>query len=118
MKLPKAIFFVKLEALIKPAPESKKMPVPVMDYIFGRALEMDVTPGPDDPAHPERKQREIKYDLCAFENDPTPIIKIDGTPLFTEEELELIDTINNACNDYFKAKTEKKASGGTADYYG
>jgi hypothetical protein len=107
MKLPKAIF-VKLEALVKPASESKKSPVPVMDYIFGRALEMDVTPGPDDPAHPERKQREIKYDLCAFENDPTPIIKVDGTPLFTDEELELIDTINNACNDYAKAKTDKK----------
>ena len=107
MKLPKAIF-VKLEALVKPAPESKKSPVPVMDYIFGRALEMDVTPGPDDPAHPERKQREIKYDLCAFENDPTPIIKVDGTPLFTDEELELIDTINSACNDYAKAKSEKK----------
>lgn len=107
MKLPKAIF-VKLEALIKPAAESKKSPVPVMDYIFGRALEMDVTPGPDDPAHPERKQREIKYDLCVFENDPTPIIKVDGTPLFTDEELELIDTINNACNDYYKAKTDKK----------
>ena len=78
MKLPKAIF-VKLEALMNPAPETKKTPVPVMDYIFGRALEMDVTPGPDDPMHPERKQREIKYDLCTFENDPTPVIKIDGT---------------------------------------
>ena len=29
-----------------------------MDYIFGRILEMDVTPGPDDAAHPERKQRD------------------------------------------------------------
>ena len=83
MKLPKAIF-VKLEALMNPSPESKKTPVPVMDYIFGRVLEMDVTPGPDDPQHPERKQREIKYDLCAFENDPTPVIKVDGTPFFTD----------------------------------
>ena len=107
MKLPKAIF-VKLEALMNPAPETKKTPVPVMDYIFGRALEMDVTPGPDDPMHPERKQREIKYDLCTFENDPTPVIKIDGTPFFSEEELELIDNYNTARNDMAKAKTEKK----------
>lgn len=107
MKLPKAIF-VKLEALMNPAPETKKMPVPVMDYIFGRVLEMDVTPGPDDPQHPERKQREIKYDLCAFENDPTPIIKVDGTPFFTDEEIELIDNINTARNDLAKAKTDKK----------
>lgn len=107
MKLPKAIF-VKLEALMNPSPESKKTPVPVMDYIFGRVLEMDVTPGPDDPQHPERKQREIKYDLCAFETDPTPVIKVDGTPFFTDEELELIETYNTARVDLAKAKTEKK----------
>jgi hypothetical protein len=79
-----------------------------MDYIFGRVLEMDVTPGPDDPQHPERKNREIKYDLCSFETDPTPVIKVDGTPFFTDEELELIETYNNARNDLAKAKTEKK----------
>ena len=107
MKLPKAIF-VKLEALMNPAPETKKTPVPVMDYIFGRVLEMDVTPGPDDPAHPERKQREIKYDLCAFESDPTPVIRVDGTPFFTDEELELIDTYNTARVDLAKAKSDKK----------
>lgn len=107
MKLPKAIY-VKLEALMNPSPESKKSPVPVMDYIFGRILEMDVTPGPDDPQHPERKNREIKYDLCSFENDPTPIIKVDGTPFFTDEELELIETYNTARIDLGKAKTEKK----------
>lgn len=107
MKLPKAIY-VKLEALMNPSPESKKTPVPVMDYIFGRVLEMDVTPGPDDPQHPERKNREIKYDLCSFENDPTPVIKVDGTPFFTDEELELIETYSNARNDLAKAKTDKK----------
>lgn len=107
MKLPKAIF-VKLEALMNPSPESKKTPVPVMDYIFGRVLEMDVTPGPDDPAHPERKQREIKYDLCSFETDPTPVIRTDGTPFFTDEELELIENYNTARVDLAKAKTDKK----------
>ena len=107
MKLPKAIY-VKLEALMNPSPESKKAPVPVMDYIFGRVLEMDVTPGPDDPQHPERKNREIKYDLCSFETDPTPVIKVDGTPFFTDEELELIETYSNARNDLAKAKSDKK----------
>lgn len=107
MKLPKAIY-VKLEALMHPSPESKKSPVPVMDYIFGGVLEMDVTPGPDDPQHPERKNREIKYDLCSFESDPTPVIKIDGTPLFTNEELELIESYSTAKNDLAKAKTDKK----------
>ena len=107
MKLPKAIY-VKLEALMNPSPESKKTPVPVMDYIFGRVLEMDVTPGPDDPQHPERKNREIKYDLCSFESDPTPVIKVDGTPFFTDDELELIETYNNARNDLAKDKATAK----------
>lgn len=107
MKLPKAIY-VKLEALMNPAAESKKTPVPVMDYIFGPALEMDVTPGPDDPQHPERKQREIKYDLCAFETDPTPVINVDGSNFFTDEELELIDAYSTARADLAKAKTDKK----------
>lgn len=107
MKLPKAIY-TKMTALMKPAPETKKTPVPVMDYIFGRVLEMDVEPGPDDPANPSRKQREISYDLCSFEADPTPVIKVDGTPLFTDGELELIDLYNGARNDLLKAKTDKK----------
>ena len=107
MKLPKAIY-VKLEALMNPSPESKKTPVPVMDYIFGRVLEMDVTPGPDDPQHPERKQREIKYDLCAFETDPTPVINVDGSNFFTDEELALIDAYSTARADLAKAKTDKK----------
>ena len=107
MKLPKAIY-TKMTALMNPAPETKKTPIPVMDYIFGRVLEMDVAPGPDDPANPSRKQREISYDLCSFEGDPTPVIKVDGTPFFTDEELELIDLYNTAKNDLLKAKTEKK----------
>lgn len=107
MKLPKAIY-TKMTALMNPAPETKKTPVPVMDYIFGRVLEMDVAPGPDDPANPSRKQREISYDLCSFEADPTPVIKVDGTPLFSDEELELIDLYNGARNDLLKAKTDKK----------
>ena len=107
MKLPKAIY-TKMTALMNPAPESKKTPIPIMDYIFGRVLEMDVAPGPDDPTQPSRKQREISYDLCAFEADPTPVIKVDGTPFFTDEELELIELYNTAKNDLLKAKTEKK----------
>lgn len=107
MKLPKAIF-VKLSALMNPAPEANKAPVPVMDYLFGRELEMDVTPGPDDPQHPERKQREIKYDLCQFGNDPTPIIKTDGTQFFTDDELELIENYNAARVDLTKEKATAK----------
>lgn len=88
MRLPKAIFDM-LNAKMNPTDKSKA-PQDLMNYLFGPILEMDVTPGPDDPQHPERKQREIKYTLCEFESDPTPIIMVTGEPLFSEDEMESI----------------------------
>lgn len=105
MKLPRAIFD-KLNAKMNPSPESKKQPVPLMDYLFGSVLEMDVQPGPDDPTNPGRKQREISYSLCDFGTDATPIIKVDGTPLFTDEELEVIEAYYAQRLAIGKAKTE------------
>jgi hypothetical protein len=106
MKLPTAVR-AKLEAKMKPSKESKKFPYPVMDYVIGLELNMDVVPGPDDPVHPERKQREISYDICDF-GDYAPIIKTDGSPLFTDEQLELIDSYVTAYRDSTGAKTEAK----------
>lgn len=106
-KLPKAIFN-KMTAKMNPSPESKKAPVPVMDYLIGLPLEIDVVPGPDDPKAPERRQREINYDLCDFDTEYAPIIKVDGTPFFTDEELELIDSYVTAKNDFAKAKSDAK----------
>lgn len=106
MKLPKVIY-TKLTAKMNPSAESGKAPVPVMDYLIGLVLDMDVTPGPDDPKQPSRKQREISYDLCEFDTDYAPIMKVDGTPLFTDEELELIEQYDAAKKKLLKAKTEK-----------
>lgn len=104
MKLPKAIYDV-LQAKMHPQ-DPNKAPQDLMNYLFGPVLEMDVTPGPDDPEHPERKQREIKYTLCAFESDPTPIMATDGTPLFNEDEM---DAITEYAENKKKA-TDPKAS--------
>jgi len=106
MKLPSAIYS-KLKAKMNPSADSKKTPVPIMDYLIGLPVDMDVTPGPDDPKNPQRKQREISYDLCEFDTEYAPIMKIDGTPLFTDEELETIDAYNEAKNKVNKAKTDK-----------
>jgi hypothetical protein len=106
-KLPKTVF-TKMSAKMNPAPESKKTPVPVMDYLLGLPLDLDVAPGPDDPTAPERKQREISYDLCEFDNDYAPITKVDGTPLFEDAELETIDAFVTAKAEAAKAKTAAK----------
>lgn len=105
MKLPKAIFDKMNE---KMHPSNGKTPQPIMDFLIGNVCEMNVQPGPDDPTKPERKQREISYTLCEFESDATPIIQIDGTPLFTDEEMETIDNYARAKQDVIKAKTEVK----------
>ena len=106
-KLPKTVF-TKMSAKMNPSAESKKAPVPVMDYLMGLALELDVAPGPDDPTQPSRKQREISYDLCEFESDYTPITKVDGSQLFTDEELETIDSFVTARNEVTKGKSAAK----------
>ena len=107
MKLPKAIY-EKMAAKMNPAPETKKAPVAIMDYLIGLPLEMNVQPGPDDPQNPSRKQREISYTLCDFESDYAPIVKVDGTPLFTDEELEVIDAYNSAKQEIAKNKSKAK----------
>ena len=106
-KLPKTVY-TKMEAKMNPAPESKKTPVPIMDYLMGLPLELDVAPGPDDPQNPDRKQREINYDLCEFDSDFSPITKVDGTPLFDDSELETIDAFVTARAEVGKAKTAAK----------
>lgn len=106
-KLPKTIYS-KMNAKMNPAPETKKQPAAIMDYLFGLPLDLDVAPGPDDVNAPERKQREINYDLCDFDTDYMPIMKVDGTPLFDEAELETIDAIASARTELTKAKTAAK----------
>lgn len=112
MKLPRAIYD-KLMARMKPAAGSKNAPYPVMDYVIGLELNMEVQPGPDDPKAPERKNREISYALCDFGQYAT-VVKTDGTPILDEDEIELVDSYVAAINDMQNGKTEKKRKEGAA----
>lgn len=94
-RLPKFVFDT-MQAKMNPTDKSKT-PQDLMNYLFGPVLDLDVAPGPDDPAHPERKQREISYKLSSFDNDPTPIIAVTGEDLFSDEERDMI-------SDYAAAK--------------
>lgn len=99
MKLPKAVWDKMTE---KMHPTSGKAPQKLMDYLIGPVLTMNVVPGPaDDP-------KRTSYNLCDFETDPTPIIKTDGSPLFTDEEIENIESYARALGDLQKAKTDAK----------
>lgn len=110
MKLPKVILN-KIEAKMYPSEEERKKgkkPVDLMSWVLGYPLEMNVKPGPDDPNAPERKQREISYDLCDFSTDFEPIHKVDGSSLFTDEELEALEEFSTSRKDAESAKSQKK----------
>jgi hypothetical protein len=102
MKLPRAIFD-KLTAKLKPT-DGKTAPQNVMDYLFGPLLNINVQAGPDGDV------RRTNYNLCDFDTDPYPIIKVDGTALFSDEEIETIEAYDKAKKDYNKVKNDEKKS--------
>lgn len=109
-KLPKAVL-TKLQNKMSPSKDSGKIPVNILDLLTGRVLDIDVIPGPQDKADPSRYFRETKYDLSEFDTDPTPITKIDGTPLFTDEEIETIEKYDKKITAIAKMKSpEEKES--------
>ena len=106
-KLPRAVA-QKLQAKVEPSKESGRVPVNVLDLLMGRILDIDVTPGPNDKAQPDRYYRETKYDLCEFDTDVYPVIKTDGTPLFTDEEIELVAKYDKKLTAIAKMKTPEE----------
>lgn len=89
-KMPKAIWEI-INAKMSPSPESKKAKIPVMDFLFGRAIDLEVTPGPDDPAHPERKTRETSYSTSELTDDVVSCTNPDGSPLLDSSEQDILD---------------------------
>ena len=102
MRLPKAIHDVLQN---KMSPSNGDAPADLMNYLFGPVLKMNVTPG--EGKTQEEKNRSIKYTLCEFDVDPCPIMNVDGTPLFTDEEISIIEDYDTAKKKWQKAKTEK-----------
>ena len=88
-KLPTAIYNM-LNQKMNPAKESGKMSIPVMDYLFGRAINIDVAPGPEDPKQPLRKTREITY-TGEFTEEVVSCVNPDKSPLLNDEEQAILD---------------------------
>lgn len=106
-KLPRAVA-QKLQAKVEPSKESGRVPVNVLDLLMGRILDIDVVPGPSDKSQPDRYYRETKYDLCEFDTEVFPIIKTDGTPYFTEAEIETIEKYDKKLTAIAKMKTPEE----------
>lgn len=106
-KLPRAVA-QKLQAKVEPSKESGRTPVNVLDLLMGRILDVDVVPGPNDKTQPDRYFRETKYDLCEFDTEVFPVIRVDGTPLFTTEEIEVIEKYDKNLTAIAKMKTQEE----------
>lgn len=89
-KMPKFIWDA-INSKMTPSAESKKASIPVMDFLFGRAIDLEITPGPDDPAQPERKTREISYSTSEITEDVISCTNPDGSPLLTDEQQDILD---------------------------
>lgn len=101
-KMPKSVWDV-INAKMNPSPESKKAPIPVMDFLFGRSIDIEVIPGPDDPSHPERKQRETKY-MAELSEDVVSCVNPDGSPLLNDSEQDVLDTYVAAMSKVWRSK--------------
>lgn len=88
-KMPKFIWDA-INAKMTPTSD-KKAKIPVMDFLFGRAIDLEVTPGPDDPKAPERKTREISYSTSEVTEDIVSCTNPDGTPLLTPAQQAVLD---------------------------
>ena len=100
-KLPKSIWDI-INAKMNPT-DPKKAPVPVMDFLFGRSIDLEVIPGPDDKAHPERKKRETKY-MGELSDDTVSCTNPDGSPLLNDEEQEVLEDYVSAMSKVWKCK--------------
>lgn len=101
-KMPKSIWDI-INAKMAPSPESKKAKIPVMDFLFGRAIDLEVTPGPKDPKQPEREQRETKY-TGELSDEVVSCVNPDGSPLLNDEEQEVLDTYVSSMMKIWKTK--------------
>ena len=105
-KLPKSIWDM-IEKKQHPAKESGNCPVPVMDFLFGYAIKLEVTPGPDDPQHPERKARETSYS-GEFTKRPVPCTNPDGSDLLDFDEQEVLEKYTNAMEKIWDEENPEK----------
>lgn len=91
----------------KPADPKKK--VFLLDYLIGPALSLDIAPAK--AGEPEFK---VDYAASEFDTDIQPIIATDGKPLFTSDEMDVIEKYNEAKTKVIKAKSDEDVAKGNA----
>ena len=100
-KVPASIWSI-IDGKQNPKPESKKAKIPVMDFLFGRTLELEVTPGPGKPGE-ERFARETTYS-GELSEDTAMIINPDGSPVLNDAQQAVLDQYVTEASKIWKTK--------------
>lgn len=104
-KCPKAVWDT-VNAKQKPAPESGKASVPVMDFLFGRSIDLEVVPGPGKPGD-TTYTRQTSY-RCELSEDVVSCTNPDGSSLLNDSQQEVLDTYVAAMKKVWKEKDADK----------
>ena len=100
-KLPKSVWDI-ISSKLNPSTESGKAPIPVLDYLVGRSIDLEVSPGPGKPGE-ERYSRETKY-MCEISEDVTQCVNPDMSSMLNADEQEVVDTYVAAAKKVWKCK--------------
>ena len=112
-KMPKSVWDI-INTKMNPTKESGKVAIPVMDFLFGRSIDLEVVPGPKDNAHPEREARETKY-IGELSEDVVSCTNPDGSPLLNSVEQTVLDTYVSAMKEVWKTKDPEERASKLAD---
>lgn len=100
-KMPKSIWDL-ITAKMQPSAESKRPKIPVMDFLFGRSIDIEVTPGPGNPGD-EKYARDTKY-TGEFSDEVVTCINPDGSPLLNDAEQAVLDKYVESMMKIWKTK--------------
>jgi len=100
-KVPASIWAL-IDSKQNPAPESKKAKIPVMDFLFGRSIELEVKPGPGKPGE-ERFARETTYS-GELSDDVVSVTNPDGSPILNDEQQAVLDAYVEEASKIWKSK--------------
>lgn len=99
-KVPKAIWEL-IKAKQEPT-NPQKSPVPVMDFLFGRSIDLEVKPGPGKPGE-ERYTRETSY-TGELSEDTVACVNPDNSSMLTTAQQMVLDKYVAAMKDVWKEK--------------
>lgn len=104
-KIPVVIYNL-VKSKQNPSTESNKCPIPVMDFLFGRSIEIEVAPGPGPKGSIEYK-RQTSY-TGELSEDVVSALRPDKTPLLTAQQQVVLNKYVEQMKEIWKEKDSEK----------